>query len=756
MDRKWLRAAYRALTGRAFVAVLTLAAALIALPALQPSTSASLRSGEVQTIAEHDALRAVYDGLPARIAQLEHEVAALPASAAAQRALEGARDQYTALTHAFAARDEETYLTAMAAYYETVSGLTGSNQAYYDARAIQLHAVAELGEPELYRLPQDMPAALYLVSDQFSAAPLALNIAQLMGDEAPSYDGSLDFLVLLIPLAWAVLRGADAAWVTVRRGGEKPSARDIAGVAAFATAIGIVACAAAVLPAAIIAYVRNGLGDLSYPAVTMRGAAYEILSVGAVLVVRAALYVALAGFVAALSTVSLAFTRNSKVARAAMALMLFAVAQPWYFAPLGPVSDFAQSLPTTYFDVARLTGVCRDVIVSSSSTSSPVGAGALGGIIVLSAFAGALLGAAALGVRLASPAASDSPATPAAVWSPWHMMRSPVMWAVLVLTQVSAVWPLLAPRVDSEASVASMAQLGVVGYTLALLRFTPLVVLIAPSIACALGFAWRICRGAPPGASRLTPAPRPGCPSTTHPVLSYLPRIALVVWMSLRSAAWGTVFLCVAAMPAQLVALQLQGAAVVSHGPSLLVACGLALFLINFIASLTVIAAAAITHSFARACATAVVVCACVAFADSEARTGGRAAALHQMCRLGLLVVFPLLVDLMRSAPTHTAFACTQGVRALSGVLPYAQRCWYTAFMARAGRVRGSGMGADGQGDEDDDPHTAMGGRMASCRNRDSNDHQKQAADRLASSDGRFFMLRARGGWGADVRLSEP
>lgn len=376
---------------RALVAVTLLAAALAALPALRPVVGWSNDpSAQQQAFRSDPTFTEARDAL-ASYRELIEMGERLLAQKDPDPALERMQDQLersvAILARIVEAPDASAYWGAYAELHELNAEDTNSMRTYWSARASFERALSELATPVVYRLPQTMPALVYLTSDLYVLAPLALSPwgAWLLPGDVPGYDGSLDFAVWMIPLAAGVLAGAESG--VVRRGSTRGGAcaagtrmrngtwaRSLGHAWVRGTAWGAGAALAVTLSGAMAAALRNGVGDPSYPIVYLTGGNATVsTTVGAVLVERGTLMLGIAALASAVAVALRTLTRSRTPAAALIAGSIVLAAQSWYFAPLSPLRGVAPLLPTTYLDPSRATG-------SAQADMSGLPAAGFGGI----------------------------------------------------------------------------------------------------------------------------------------------------------------------------------------------------------------------------------------------------------------------------------------------------------------------------------------------------------------------------------------
>lgn len=430
---------------RALVAVTLLAAALAALPALNPITI-----GPSDPSAQQQAFRADHSFAEARDVLASHRelielgerlLAESGLDPALERMQERLHRETAILTRIVGASDASAYWGAYAELHEVYAEGNDSMRTYWDARAIFERALSELASPTVYHLPQTMPALVYLTSDLFVLAPLILSPwgAWLLPHDAPGYDGSLDFAVWMVPLAAGVLAGVES--MAPLRGGNRREAplrgartsgdawaRDLGRAWMRATVWGAGAALAVTLPGAVAAALHNGIGDPSYPIVFLtRGNTIASTTVGAVLMERGALVLGIAALASAVALALHALTHSRIPSAAVFASSIALAGQSWYFAPLSPLRGAAPLLPTSYLDPSRATGAAQAGVTALPAVG-------FGGV---NAHTGIAIAAGCTALLLFCTLTSGLLARPAARWfslhgrSGWAMRLPPTFQRVL-------------------------------------------------------------------------------------------------------------------------------------------------------------------------------------------------------------------------------------------------------------------------------------------------------------------------------------
>ena len=359
------------------------------------SLAATLPAGQYETLLRsYGSQRSALELLDAQIGR-----------AGGDPVLERQRDQLAEdaalLGRACEAEEARELLRAVATYDERLAerGQAAHNGAYLGAEAALYRALAELDDPRLIEYSGEMPAVVYLATNQFALAPVVFATAGLGFAPNTTYDGSLEFLLWVVPLAAASFAGAclserAAAPVRLRLGGAR--------AVVVGAVCGCAAAAAVALPAAVVAILRNGVGELAYPLAYLNGVGGSVVSsAGTLLGQRALMLVASALFFSALAHLSLRLARRVAPGVLAAAGVVALAAQPWWFSRSNSLLDAAYLIPVTYLDPFRVTGGGASTLVSTPASLIP-GAGAGVGVLVLGLSAVLVAAAPKLAALLAS------------------------------------------------------------------------------------------------------------------------------------------------------------------------------------------------------------------------------------------------------------------------------------------------------------------------------------------------------------------
>lgn len=373
---------------RALAAVTFVAALLVALPTMRaaPAYSSAPSACAFRTTYEYQMLEEQLATECTTLSYFEHEEERADLTPGMARAQRETKDRAELLRAAVVATDATSYYRALAVYYDNMASDAGNtgDARYYQAQALQAEGLARLEQPRTYLLPQTMPALVYLASNIGALLPLAAPF--LPADGTAGYDGSLDFLLWIVPIIIAALTAAPSRMLTSDwRMGWLRSA-----------AAGLLAAFAVTAPAAAITFFRNGPGEAAQPVVYLAGDGTVVATtVGAVVGERTLLLAGIAALVATLAIASHKVLHSRVPAGIITSAGVLLAAQPWYFNILSPVRAFASRLPTTYLDPSRATGAyqpCIGAIPNNGfgNISVPAGISALvGAIFLCAAFAAA-------------------------------------------------------------------------------------------------------------------------------------------------------------------------------------------------------------------------------------------------------------------------------------------------------------------------------------------------------------------------------
>lgn len=262
-------------------------------------------------------------------------------------------------------------------------------------------------DPRLYESTSDMPA-LELLAYRWQDVLWVPGLSPLLAMMEPADDAGASsagrfsveaYAVSVLPIAMAVL-GA-YRWRAHRRLLEySPLARGWRSAAAVVVSAlaGWCSQGMTMLPTALVALVRNGLGDPAWPVVVCRGAEFMTYTVGEVLMRSATLTLLVAVVFALLFEASLSVFRRMAPGVVGMAALMVLPLMPHYYDELSPVGGLLAWLPSTYLYIPKFAGVWSYLISIYSPLTSDVLLDLPQGVLVLSATAGVL----AVAVMIAS------------------------------------------------------------------------------------------------------------------------------------------------------------------------------------------------------------------------------------------------------------------------------------------------------------------------------------------------------------------
>lgn len=401
MARRARRTVLSALAHPLVMLLVFTAALLYVRPALRDaaprvdSLAATLPSGQ------YEALLQSYESQRSALELLDAQIERGGGDPVLERQRDLLAEDVALLGRAREAEDARELLRAVATFDERLAerGQTAHNGAYLGAEAALYRALAELDDPRVIEDSGEMPAVVYLATNQFALAPVVFAAADLGFAPNTTYDGSLEFLLWVVPLAAASFVGVCllervAAPVRPRLGGAR--------AVVVGAVCGCAAAAAVALPAAVVAILRNGVGELAYPLAYLNGAGGSVVSsVGALLGQRALMLVTSALFFSALAHLSLRLARRAAPGVLVAAGVVALAAQPWWFSRSNSLLDAAYLIPVTYLDPFRVTGGGASILVSTPASLIP-GAGAGVGVLVLGLSAALVAAAPKLAALLAS------------------------------------------------------------------------------------------------------------------------------------------------------------------------------------------------------------------------------------------------------------------------------------------------------------------------------------------------------------------
>lgn len=263
------------LSSKALIVVLILAQALFLLPGLAGyPTLSDLAIGQEQASQTLEILltgmeSGAYDSAPDALKDINaREIEALTAASNAPN-------------------PSKEFFTAYAQYYDVEIecaklGHTESTPSLY-ARSELIHRLAGLENPEVYASATEMPTTYYLafVVGLMPGIILLLPVALLTSGSQRRLGGRT--LVSMAPVSRASERLACTA---------------------VASVLSLACLAAALLPAALLAATKNGIGDFAYPVVSIADGAVSSSTIGDVLAQDAALMALASLMVVALVTVA--------------------------------------------------------------------------------------------------------------------------------------------------------------------------------------------------------------------------------------------------------------------------------------------------------------------------------------------------------------------------------------------------------------------------------------------------------------------
>ena len=298
--------------------------------------------------------------------QVSQEWLDAPSSTAAEeRAKEDARARAAAYADYLAAAEDRGRIGAAIKLMELslVHPPVGQVRAEAELELAFYQSLLETEEPRLYGSLDEMPAFVLLSSrwQDHLYVPLlsdALDVLARPADvETGGETGREAYVLALVPMIAAI------ACTTRWRAGERllgaaPVARGLVSAlgVGISAAAGWLAVALTRLPLALVAALRNGIGDPSHPVAFFREGEPVLTTAGATLAATAAFYLLVALFLALVVELGLVLTHRLVVGVAACALIALVPLIPGHYGSLSPLGDLLPWLPSTYLDAPRVTG----------------------------------------------------------------------------------------------------------------------------------------------------------------------------------------------------------------------------------------------------------------------------------------------------------------------------------------------------------------------------------------------------------------
>ena len=314
------------LSSKALIVVLILAQALFLLPGLVGyPTLSDLAIGQEQVNQTLEILSAgmdsgAYDSAPDALKDIN------------------ARELEALMAASNAPYPSKEFFIAYARYYDAEIecaklGHTESTPSLY-ARSELIHRLASLENPEVYASAAEMPATYYLafVVGLMPGIILLLPVALLTSGSQRRLGGRT--LVSMAPVSRASERLACTA---------------------VASVLSLACLAAALLPAALLAATKNGIGDFAYPAVSITDGVVSSSTIGDVLAQDAALMT-----FASLMVVALVAVAESIRARCGLGVafaLLVCPLIPIYTSQSTTWRAVARHLPSSYISCGSIVGL---------------------------------------------------------------------------------------------------------------------------------------------------------------------------------------------------------------------------------------------------------------------------------------------------------------------------------------------------------------------------------------------------------------
>ena len=242
-----------------------------------------------------------------------------------------------------------------------------------------------LGSEAVRVLAQNLADGGFPTYPDTASEPGLMRVASLVTHALPHYAVLAPVLLVSAACAARWSRGSLLAHAPVS------VAEGVAGTFLAAVPLSVAALVAVAAPGFLVASLRNGLGDASYPCVFVRNGAIVSGTVGQVLADHACLLLCSVVFVGATCTAALFQTRRPAlgIGAAVTVTLLPSVMQASGLATSPSMPGVASFLPTTYLLIREIAGEATYDV--GSALCLPLGASVPLGCAVLVAWAGAFL-----------------------------------------------------------------------------------------------------------------------------------------------------------------------------------------------------------------------------------------------------------------------------------------------------------------------------------------------------------------------------
>ena len=301
-----------------------------------------------------------------------------PLSAANRDALEDARTSAALAEDLLAAENDRAFYTALARQLrwfeqQTRAGeLIGGNAGNYALEASFLERLITLNDPRVFEQTADMPLLILLTVhwQRLGRIPLinsladALTLANRATDPLASYPsiGYAAHLLFAAPLVTVAL--VATRWQTHRYLAAQapvPRAGALAATLVVSTALAAAALVAIMLPTALVALLRNGIGDTAYPVAYYFGTEPVLTTTGLALGALARRILLVALCTSSLALCMAAISRRFLPGAVVLGILAALPLMPQYFDHLGPLADVVPWLPSTYLCIPETVGAGESI-----------------------------------------------------------------------------------------------------------------------------------------------------------------------------------------------------------------------------------------------------------------------------------------------------------------------------------------------------------------------------------------------------------
>ena len=286
-----------------------------------------------------------------------------------------------------AAENDRAFYTALARQLrwfeqQTRAGeLIGGNAGNYALEASFLERLITLNDPRVFEQTADMPLLILLTVhwQRLGRIPLissladALTLANRATDPLASYPsiGYAAHLLFAAPLVTVAL--VATRWQTHRYLAAQapvPRAGALAATLVVSTALAAAALVAIMLPTALVALLRNGIGDTAYPVAYYFGTEPVLTTTGLALGALARRILLVALCTSSLALCMAAISRRFLPGAVVLCILAAFPLMPQYFDHLGPLADVVPWLPSTYLCIPETVGAGESIPTLESAIMS--------------------------------------------------------------------------------------------------------------------------------------------------------------------------------------------------------------------------------------------------------------------------------------------------------------------------------------------------------------------------------------------------